>query len=149
MPVSSGPIGPVRKSCSPPTLAAPNPAPWNDSQNDTVLKRPVDARASLSATSTASDPPVVISTFERPPGASAPSRSANSTLTSLVNRRGTNGSSRSCAVRASTSRGCPYPSWCAELPWKSRYRSPPLPYRYTPSAPAMLVRHGVETAWCR
>ena len=37
------------------------------------MKRPVAARASFSATSTASEPPVVKSTFSRPPGAIAAS----------------------------------------------------------------------------
>ena len=44
MPGNSGPIGPERNSASPPTLAAPKPAPWNESQNEIVLKRPVAAR---------------------------------------------------------------------------------------------------------
>ena len=50
---------PERNSCSPPTEAAPKPAPWKASQKEMVLNRPVAARASFSATSTASDPPVV------------------------------------------------------------------------------------------
>ena len=49
MPGSSGPTRPERNSDSPPTLDAPNPAPWKASQKLSVLKRPVAARASLMA----------------------------------------------------------------------------------------------------
>src|SRR6218665_2886106 len=91
-------MGPFRKSCSPPTLAAPNPAPWNESQNESVLCRPVAARASLSATSTASEPPVVMSTRSSPAGASASSSSAHSTLMPLVYPRGTNRTGARCSA---------------------------------------------------
>ena len=73
------PPGRTRNSASPDRLAAPKPAPWKASQNESVLNRPVAARASLTATSTASDPPVVNSTFESSPGAIAASFSASST----------------------------------------------------------------------
>ena len=49
--------------------AAPKPAPWNASQKLTVLNRPVAARAMRSATSLASEPPVVNRTLPRSPGA--------------------------------------------------------------------------------
>ena len=94
-----------RKVASPPTLAAAKPAPWKASQNDTVLKRPVAARASLMATSIASEPPVVNSTLSRLPGASLPNVSASSTAGSQVKRRGANDSVSSCCLMAATSRG--------------------------------------------
>ncbi len=100
-----------RKVCSPPTLEAPNPAPWKASQNETVLKRPVAARATFSATSTASEPPVVNSTLPRSPPRFAVARdvsaSASSTAGSQVKRRGAKGSSSSCALIAASSLGWP------------------------------------------
>ena len=66
-----------RKVSSPPIEEAPNPAPWNDPQNDTVLKRPVAARAMRSATSMASEPPVVNRHLPKLPGAASASRSAS------------------------------------------------------------------------
>ena len=55
--------GPERNSASPDSAPAPMPAPWKASQNDSVLSRPVAARAILTATSMASEPPVVNSTL--------------------------------------------------------------------------------------
>ena len=78
---------PERNSDSPPTLEAPSPAPWKASQKLSVLKRPVAARASLMATSTASLPPVVNSTLPATPVSAwkrAPSASASSTAASLA-----------------------------------------------------------------
>ena len=80
----------LRKVASPPIDEAPKPAPWKESQKDSVLNRPVAARAIFKATSTASEPPVVKSTLAGH-GARAPNRSASSTETSLVNRRGEKG----------------------------------------------------------
>jgi hypothetical protein len=57
------PAGPERNKASPDSAAAPKPAPWKASQNDSVLNLPVAARAILIATSMASDPPVVNSTL--------------------------------------------------------------------------------------
>src|SRR5438552_2848624 len=67
-PGTSGAAGPERNSASPDRALAPKPAPWNASQNDSVLKRPVAARAILTATSMASEPPVVNSTLAGPNG---------------------------------------------------------------------------------
>ena len=62
-PGNSGPSLPERNIDSPPTLEEPMPAPWNASQKLNVLYRPVKARASFIATSIASLPPVVKSTW--------------------------------------------------------------------------------------
>ena len=70
-------MAPERKVASPPTLAPPNPAPWNESQNDTVLNRPVAARASLSAISMASEPDGASNTLPRSPGAISAERMLN------------------------------------------------------------------------
>src|SRR5256885_14406825 len=67
-PATSGAAGPERNSVSPDSAAAPMPAPWKASQKDSVLQRPVAARAILTATSTASEPPVVNSTLAGPKG---------------------------------------------------------------------------------
>jgi hypothetical protein len=119
VPARSGPIGPERNISSPPTPAAANPAPWNASQNETVLKRPVATRASLSAISIASEPLGATSTFERVPGAIEASLRASATAGSFVKRRGANVRSSSWRLSASRSRGWPWPMWWTLLPWKS------------------------------
>ena len=88
MPGSKGPAICDRKVASPPTLDAPNPAPWNASQKLTVLKRPVAARAIFIATSMASEPPVVNRTLFKSPGEICANFSARATAGSFANRRG-------------------------------------------------------------
>ena len=83
------------------------PAPWNESQNETVLNRPVAARAIFMAISMASEPPVVKRTLPRSPGASCPRRSARATETSLVKRRGEKGRESIWALIACLRRGWP------------------------------------------
>ena len=100
-------MAPERNVASPPTLAPPKPAPWNESQNDTVLKRPVLMRASLSAMSMASEPDGASSTLESAPGAIAASLAASATAGSAVKRRGANGRSSSWRLSAAISRGWP------------------------------------------
>ena len=85
---------PERNSASPPTDAAPNPAPWKESQKLTVLNRPVARRAILSAISTASEPPGASKTFQGPPGTMADNLSASLTAGSQVKRRGAKGRER-------------------------------------------------------
>ena len=77
-------MGEARNSASPPTLKPPKPAPWKESQKDSVLNRPVALRASLSAMSMASEPPVESSTLSSAPGATLASFSASNTDGSLV-----------------------------------------------------------------
>ena len=60
------------------------PAPWKASQNDSVLKRPVAVRAILIATSMASDPPVVNSTFADWIGPISPSLRARAVAVALA-----------------------------------------------------------------
>ena len=60
------------------------PAPWNASQKDSVLCRPVAARAILIATSMASEPPVVNSTLAGPKGESSESFLASATAGALA-----------------------------------------------------------------
>ena len=72
-----------------------------------VLWRPVTTRAIFSATSIASEPPVVNSTLALPPGQCSVRASAKRTAGSSVKRRGVNGSVRIWMVSASIRRGCP------------------------------------------
>ena len=83
MPGSRGPI-PPRKISSPPTEIASSEAPWKASHIDTVLWRPVAARASLSAMPIAPVPLGQKSTLFRSPGASAASFFARSTAGRFV-----------------------------------------------------------------
>ena len=64
---------PPWKCSSPPTPAAPKPAPWKESQKEMVLNRPVTWRASVSAISMASDPPGQNRLRQRPSGVTSAS----------------------------------------------------------------------------
>ena len=83
-PATSGAAGPERNSASPDSAPAPMPAPWKASQKDSVLKRPVAARAILTATSMASEPPVVNSTLAGPNGEMSESFFASATAGALA-----------------------------------------------------------------
>ncbi len=88
-------------------LAPPKPAPWKESQNDMVLKRPVAARASLSAMSMASEPDGANSTFASGAGVISASLRASATAGSAVKRRGAKDNVSSCCLSAAISRGWP------------------------------------------
>ena len=65
------------------------------------------ARASFSATSTASEPPVVNSTFDSSPGAISASFAASAVAGSFAKRRGAKGRRSICAAMAAFTRGWP------------------------------------------
>jgi hypothetical protein len=95
VPGSSGP-SPSRNRASPPTDAASNVAPWNESQKESVFGRPVASRASFIAIPTATAPLGANKTLRRGAGAREVSFRASSTATPFVNRRGQNGNSANC-----------------------------------------------------
>ena len=105
-----------RKIASPPIEIVSREAPWNESHIDSVLKRPVAMRASLSAMPTAAAPPGANSTLPSEPGARSVSSLASSMAGMFVYRRVQKGRVSICSRIARTTCGCPKPTWCTLLP---------------------------------
>ncbi len=97
---------------------------------------------------TALVPPGANSTLARSPGASSARRCARRMAVVLVKRRVQKGSSSSWRLSAATTRGCPKPTWCTLLPWKSSVRRPSRFSNAAPAAAFSTSRHGVDSDWC-